>query len=78
MRFLFFGGGTRTCRSLAGKAAGDGVLAHVPSGGVPKPGEDIPQEDRANSAELLMSSPCARKRNPFVPRGLVCNLSLAR
>lgn len=40
-------------------------MAHVPSGGVPKPGEDIPQEDRANSAELIRSSaefarsPCA-------------------
>ena len=26
----------------------------------------------------LMNLRCARKRNPFVPRGLVCNLSLAR
>ena len=29
-------------------------------------------------AAYSMSLQCARKRNPFVPRGLVCNLSLAR
>ena len=34
-----------------------GGLAHVPSGDVPKPGEDIPQEDRAASYPGLESAP---------------------
>lgn len=59
MRFLFF---WREGRGRAGvlpekRWGTGGVLAHVPSGADSRPGEDAAQGDRANSAELLMSSP---------------------